>query len=103
MGRPQETGGVAVNVEQVLAFELISDKLPLSKLMEKELTLFPVPLLPWVRTYKSPEGREDELPQLRSNKLKAHRAASTQNPRNFFDICSPSRFPSGAIICQPSR
>jgi hypothetical protein len=78
----------------VLAFELINDKFPLPKSMAKELTLFPVPLLPWVSTYKSPDGRDEELPQFTRNKLRAHMAASATTPPIFFDICSPSRFPS---------
>jgi hypothetical protein len=62
--------------------------------MAKELTLFPTPLLPWVSTYKTPEGLEEELPQLSRNKLRAHMPASAMTPPIFFDICSPSRFPS---------
>src|SRR3984893_6452960 len=79
---------------QVLAFELISDRFPLFKSMAKELTAFPVPLLHWVSTYRSPDGREEELPQFSRNKLRAHMAASATTPPIFFDICSPSRFPS---------
>jgi hypothetical protein len=59
--------------------------------MPKELTLFPEPLSPWVTVYKTPAGREEELPQLR-NRLRAHIAASVTTPLNIFDICSPSRF-----------
>jgi len=81
-------------VAQVLAFELISDRLPLFKSMANMLTAFPVPLLPWVSTYKSPDGREEELPQFTRRKLRAHMAASATTPPIFFDICSPSRFPS---------
>jgi hypothetical protein len=81
-------------VAQVLAFELISDRFPLFKSMAKELTAFPAPLLPWVSTYKSPDGRDEELPQFTRNKLRAHMAASATTPPIFFDICSPSRFPS---------
>src|ERR1700682_3129712 len=77
----------------VLAFELISDRFPLLKSMAKELTLFPVPLLPWVSTYKSPDGRDEELPQLTRNKLRAHMPTRATTPPIFFDICSPSRFP----------
>jgi hypothetical protein len=65
-------------VAQVLAFELISDRFPLFKAMAKELTAF----------------REEELPQFSRNKLRAHMAASATTPPIFFDICSPSRFPS---------
>src|SRR6267378_8238786 len=83
-------------VAHVLAFELISDKFPLFKSMAKELTLFPVPLLPWVSTYKSPDGRDEELPQLSRNKLRAHMPASATTTPIFFDICSPSRFPSAS-------
>jgi len=81
-------------VAHVLAFELISDKFPLFKSIAKELTAFPVPLLPWVSTYRSPDGREEELPQFNRNKLRAHMAESATTPPIFFDICSPSRFPS---------
>src|ERR1700675_3947266 len=88
---------------QVLAFELISDRFPLPKSIAKELTLFPDPLLPWVSTYKSPEGRDEELPQLSRNKLRAHIPTRATTPPFFFDICSPSRFPSEAISRQPSR
>src|SRR4030088_2596939 len=102
----------------VLAFELISDRFPLLKSMAKELTLFPVPLLPWVSTYKSPEGREEELPQFTRNKLRAHMAASATTPPIFFYIFSPQGAPIGApfrswgwsaasrpkaMPCQPSR
>jgi hypothetical protein len=83
-GRPQQT----------VAFELISERFPLFKSIENELTLFPDPLVPWVSTYKSPEGRDEELPQLSSNKLRAHSPTSTTPIFNFFDIFSPSRFPS---------
>src|SRR6202045_1793068 len=81
-------------VAHVLAFELISDRFPLFKSMAKELTAFPVPLLPRVSTYKSPDGRDEELPQFTRNKLRAHMTASAMTPPIFFDICSPSRFPS---------
>src|SRR5450755_4769521 len=81
-------------VLHVGAFELISDNPPLPKSMANELMLLPVPLLPWVRTYKTPEGREAELPQLSRNKLRAHMPASATTKPIFFDICSPSRFPS---------
>src|SRR6202171_3106859 len=81
-------------VAQGLAFEFISDRFPLFKSMAKELTAFPVPLLPWVSTYRSPDGREEELPQFSRNKLRAHMRASATTPLIFFDICSPSRFPS---------
>jgi hypothetical protein len=86
--------GVAA-VGQVLALELTSDRFPLFKSMAKEVTLFPTPLPPWVRTYKTPEGREEELPQLSSNRLRAHRPTSAMARLIFFDINSPSRFPSG--------
>ena len=66
-----------------LALELISDRFPLPKSMAKELTLFPTPLLPWVSTYKSPEGREEELPQLSRNKLRAHRPTSATTHAYF--------------------
>jgi hypothetical protein len=78
----------------VLAFELTSDNPPLFKSMAKVLTLFPVPLLPWVSTYRTPAGRDEELPQLSRNKLRAHRPTSAITTLIFFDICSPSRFPS---------
>src|SRR6202158_6594916 len=81
-------------VAHVVAFELISDRFPLFKSMAKELTAFPAPLPPWVSTYKSPEDREEELPQFSRNKLRAQMAASATTPPIFFDICSPSRFPS---------
>ena len=84
----------AFGVAQVCAFELIRDKLPLPKLIAKELMLFPAPLIPCVNTYKTPEGREDELPQLIKNILKAHTAMSATTTPNFFDICSPKGFPS---------
>src|SRR5271169_6593408 len=76
-------------VLHVGAFELISDRPPLFKSMANELTLGPAPFVPWVRTYKSPEGREEELPQLSKNKLRAHRPTSATTTLNFFDISSP--------------
>src|SRR6202521_1660965 len=82
----------------VLAFELINDKFPLPKSMTKELTLFPVPLLPWVSTYKSPDGRDEELPQLSRNKLRAHMPMSAMTPPIFFDIYSPKGSPIGALF-----
>src|SRR5450631_981363 len=85
-------------VLHVGAFELINDKPPLPKSMAKELTLFPVPLLPCVSTYKSPEDREEELPQLSRNKLRAHMPTSATTTLIFFDICSPSRFPSAGNV-----
>src|ERR1700732_951543 len=85
-------------VAQVLAFELISDRFPLFKAMAKELTAFPVPLLPWVSTYRTPDGREEELPQFSRNKLRAHMAASATTPPIFFDICSPKGSPIGALF-----
>jgi hypothetical protein len=51
--------------------------------------LFPMPLLPWVSTYKSPAGRDEELPQFSRNKLRAHMPASTTITFIFFDIYSP--------------
>src|SRR5208283_1267740 len=98
MGSPQD----AVCVGQVLAFELISVRLPLYKLMAKELTLLPRELLkvvPSVSTYRSPAGRDDELPQLTRSKLEAQRPRRATTKPNFFDICSPSRFPfAGGIL-----
>jgi hypothetical protein len=91
------------------ALELIKDKAPLFRLMEKELTLFPRPLLlrPWVSTYKSPDGRDDELPQLSKAKLRAHRPMSAATPQIFFDIYSPAGFLIGAFCAdsggQPLR
>jgi hypothetical protein len=99
-GRPHGSGLVILAaVGHALAFELISDRVPLSKLMAKELTFSPMPvgpcwLVPWVSTYKIPEGREEELPQLSRNKLRAHMATSATTPPILFDICTPSRFPS---------
>src|SRR5260370_12589907 len=89
-------------VAQVLAFELISDRFPLFKSMAKELTAFPVPLLPWVSTYKSPEGRDEELPQFTRNTLKAHTAARAITPPIFFPILSPSHFPSPSTALPPA-
>jgi hypothetical protein len=93
----------AFAVAQVVAFELISDRLPLPKLMAKELTLSPAPLIPCVRTYRSPEGLEEELPQLSKNKLKAHMATNAKTPPIFFDIYSPkaprsTRFPAIKVV-----
>src|SRR6266403_5818947 len=85
-------------VAHVLAFELISDRFPLFKSMANELTLFPRPLLPWVSTYKSPDGRDEELPQLSRNKLRAHTPTSATTTPIVFDICSPSRFPSAGDV-----
>jgi hypothetical protein len=92
----------AFGVAQVCAFELIKDKLPLPKLIAKELMLFPAPLIPWVNTYKTPEGREDELPQLSKNILRAHTAMSATTTPNFFDICSPKGSPIGAFAYRGS-
>jgi hypothetical protein len=61
--------------------------------MAKELTLFPIPVLAWVNTYKSPEARDEELPQLMSNKLRAQMPTRATAKTIFFDICTPSRFP----------
>jgi hypothetical protein len=66
--------------------------------MEKELTLFPLPLIPWVSTYRVPAGRDEELPQLSKNKLRAHRPTSTTTAFIFFDIYSPEGFPSPRFI-----
>jgi len=85
-------------VAHVLAFELIRDRFPLFKSMANMLTAFPVPLLPWVSTYRSPDGREEELPQFTKNKLRAHMAASATTPPNFFDIYSPKGSPIGALF-----
>src|ERR1700716_4287552 len=82
----------------VLAFELISERFPLLKSMAKELTLFPLPLLPWVSTYKSPDGRDEELPQLSRNKLRAQMPANAMTSPIFFDICSPKGSPTGALF-----
>src|ERR1017187_37191 len=90
-------------VEHVLAFELISDRFPLSKSMENELTLFPTPLLPCVSTYKSSEGREEELPHLARNKPRAPAPAPPPTPFISCEFCPPGRFPSGAVPRQPSR
>jgi len=81
------------DVVHVLAFELISDRFPLLKSMANELTL-----LPSVSTYSSPEGREEELPQLSRNKLRAHTPTSATTKPNFFDICSPKGSPIGAFF-----
>jgi len=86
------------DVVHVLVFELISDRFPRLKSMAKELTLFPVPLLPCVSTYKSPEGREEELPQLSKNKLRAHTPTSAIATPMFFDICSPKGSPHRALL-----
>src|SRR5450759_851992 len=88
----------AAAVGQARALELTNDRFPLFKSRAKEVTLFPTPLLPWVSTYKTPEGREEELPQLSRNKLRAHRPTSATTPPIFFDICSPSRFPSAGDV-----
>lgn len=88
-GSPQ-----VVDEGHVLAFELISDRFPLFRSMENELTSGPAPLMPWVSTYNSPEGREEELPQLSGNKLRAHMPASATTRLIFFDICSPKGPPS---------
>src|ERR1017187_5296237 len=86
--------------------------------MPKEATLFPRPLLPWVSTYNSSEGRNEELPQLSSNTLRAQMPASTTTPPIFFDIYSPKGSATGrsflsleesaasrppAMPCRPSR
>jgi hypothetical protein len=97
-GPHEEPGGL-----QVAALELISVKLPLFKSVAKELTLFPTPLFPWVNTYKIPVGRDEELPQLSRNKLRAHIAASATSRPIFFDICTPSRFPPAGISRPLSR
>src|SRR5208282_470477 len=94
-GCPHGAGlAVFAAVGHVPALELTSDRFPLLKSMAKELMLFPKPKLPWVSTYKTPEGRDEELPQLSRNKLREHRPTSATTPPIFFDICSPSRFPS---------
>jgi hypothetical protein len=89
-GSPHGSGLLAVAaVGHVLAFELTSDRPPLFKSMANVLTLFPTPLLPWVSTYNTPVGRDEELPQFTRNKLRAHRPASAITPPIFFDINSP--------------
>jgi hypothetical protein len=93
-GGPHGKGLLAVAPGHVLAFELTSDRSPLSRSMEKELTLYPIPVrlplfVPWVSTYKTPEGRDEELPQLSRNKLRAHRPTSATTPPIFFNISSP--------------
>src|SRR5580658_43170 len=73
---------------------------PFSKLMAKELTVFPRPLTTWVSTYKTPVGRDEELPQLSRNKLRAQMATSATTPPIFFDICSPKGSPIGALFAE---
>jgi hypothetical protein len=72
---------------------LSSDNLPLPRSIANEPTLFS----PWLSTYNTPAGRDDELPQLAKNKLKPRNAKSAKSPDIFFDICSPSRFPSAGV------
>src|SRR5260370_21043452 len=76
-------------VGHVLAFELTSDRPPLFKSRANVLTLLPTALLPWVSTYKTPEGRDEELPQFTRHKLSAHRPTNATPPPNFFAIYSP--------------
>jgi hypothetical protein len=54
-------------------------------------------LSPWLATNKTPEGREDEEPQLISNKVRPRKANPAKKPGIFFDICSPSRFPFASV------
>jgi hypothetical protein len=56
--------------------------------------LFPTKVVPWVNTYKIFEGRFEELPQLAKSALRAKRPTRAITRLIFFDICSPSRFPS---------
>jgi len=79
-----------VSVDAVL---LSSDSLPLPRSRANEPTLFS----PWLSTYNTPAGRDDELPQLIRNKLRPKNAKSAKSPGKFFDICSPSRFPSAGV------
>jgi hypothetical protein len=80
-------------VVHVVALLLISDNLPLARSIANEPTLFS----PWLSTYNTPAGRDDELPQLIRNKLRPKKAKSRRSPDIFFDICSPSRFPSAGV------
>src|SRR5208282_5302327 len=86
-------------VEHVLALSLIADRLPLFRLMAKEVTLKPMPGVPWavrpcVSTYNTPVGREEELPQLSSNELRAHTPTNTTTLLVLFniDIYAPYSF-----------
>src|ERR1039457_2495561 len=97
-GSPHGSGLACVAaVGHALALELTSDRLPLPKSMAKELTLVPISLLASVSTYKTPEGRDDELPQLSKTKLRAHRLTSATTPPIFFDIYSPKGSPIGTL------
>jgi len=85
----------------VLALLLMIDRVPLFRSMEKEVTLNPKPgvpwaVSPWVSTYNTPVGREEELPQLSSNKLRAQVATNATTPLIFFDIYTP-----GDYQCMP--
>ena len=62
--------------------------------------LFPKPKLPWVKTYKTPEGRDEELPQLSRNTLRAHIPTSAMTPPIFFDIYSPKGSSIGALFAK---
>ena len=52
---------------------------------------------PWLVTNSTPDGREEELPQLSKNRLNPSNETKAINPRIFFNISSPSRFPFTGI------
>jgi len=80
-------------VGQVLAVLLSNDNRPFARLIANDPTVLSL----WLSTYNTPAGRDDELPQLIRNKLSPKKANNANNPDIFFDICSPSRFPSAGV------
>jgi len=77
-----------------VALELINEICPLFKLMVNELILFGFGgLAESLITYSSPCGREDELPQLSKNALRAHRPTVPTIPTVLFNAYSPGNGP----------
>src|SRR6266576_614750 len=84
---------ILVGVISAGAVLLSSESLPLPRSIANDPTLFS----PWLSTYNNAAGRDDELPQLIKNNVRPKNAKSAKIPDIFFDICSPSRFPSAGV------
>src|SRR5215470_16886545 len=88
---PFGSSRILVGVTSVVEVWLISDRFPLSRSIAYE----PIWASPWLKKYKTPAGRDDELPQLIRKALRPITATSRKSPEIFFDICSPSARSAG--------
>ena len=52
---------------------------------------------PWLSTYRTSDGLDEELPQLTKKEAMPKIASRAKSPQIFFDIFSPSRFPFRGI------